>query len=226
MAGLADPEMAANALSGMMRGWAQVDGREAFAYAAENRADPQMAELLASTAEQWALGSTPDEIGLLLADVSSLEDSDLVIGLIALPLARIDPAMTMEAVSKIENDRSRSMATAVVMGEWARTDIHDAENRYKAMSFDQSKQQAFWSIFNASMKQGRDPQNILALVEDLSDPQAISRSLVHIAEYTTITGSSQGSQALADALLEYLDSSDDLTGSAKIEILNKLNPQP
>ena len=221
-----DPAVASKALLGIMRGWAQVDGEAAFLYAVENSSDPKIAELLAPVAEQWSLSSSSDEVASLIEQVISIGDGGIVLSSISRSLAQRQPELTMDSIAGIENDRARSMTTNVVMGEWARTDLASAESYYKDMPYDQTKQQSFWALFNASMQQSKSPEGIIDLVFELNDLEAISRTLVSMAEYTTISPFRDRSLALERALVQELESREDISQDTKAKVLDWLTPEP
>lgn len=218
--------LASKALLGFMEGWAQVDGESAFLYAVENNSDPKIAELLSPIAEQWALTSTRGDVASIIEQITLIKDGDIVLSKISRSLAQREPELTMNSISGIENDRARSMTTTSVMGEWARTDLESAKNYYSEMPYDQSKQQAFWALFNAGMQQSKSPESLIGLAFDLGDPDAVNTLLVNMAEYTTVSSYKDRSLALANELARELDSREDIPPETKAKVLEWLNIEP
>lgn len=203
---LDDSEIAASALSGLMQGWAQIDGEAAFNYALQNGSDRTMSDLLGKIAQHWARTSTNDEIGTIIELVSSIDDSDRILPEVAVPLVERQPQATLEAIARIENTNARAMSTAAAMRSWAQFDYDDAASYYSSMDYGQSKQQAFWSLFNIGMRAGDSTDRIVDLAFELDSPNAVHSSLVSMAEYTNVSPYKSQSESLAASIRRVIES--------------------
>lgn len=223
--GIADSEVVSKAMLGFMSGWAQVDGEAAFLYALENRSDPNMADLLSPVAEQWATYSTSDELRSLVDQVVAIDDGGAVFGDVSSLVAQRMPILVMENLSSVENDRARSMTSAVAMREWAVSDFQGAEEYYRSMPYDWSKQQAFWGVFNVGMQHGQDVGTIVELAFGLGDSAAVDKTLKHMAEYTRVSPLESSSRDLSAALYRALDRRSDISAETRVEVLKWLDSE-
>ncbi|MCH6257131.1 hypothetical protein MLD52_11275 [Puniceicoccaceae bacterium K14] len=219
---IADEETSTSAMKGFMEGWAAVDGSGAFAYALMNQDPPGMAGALESVSKAWARNVTSDEMENVMAQVSSIDDSDKLVRSVIYSVAQANPELALSWAEKTEDATIRSDTTGRALAMWAFSDIDAAENYYHSIDDEKAQANATWSIANSLMNQGDKGERIIALLNNYEDPAQLANALGSVTYAVANNENRANAPELQSTLIEMIHSNTELEDDRKQTLLSQL----
>ena len=218
-----DPEMARLAMSGLMKGWANVDGSGAFEYVLANRNDALVADTIADVASKWARSATAGELNEIVNRVGQVEERDEILNKIMYPIAQADPIMAIDLAAGMESVRDREMNVGRIMSVWARTDLEEAEGYYYGLSDFGLKRASIGPLAMSMVGQGVQPERIVGMLSSFEDPKDLDRALASLASAARSTSLGRKAEPLKQYLLETVPQMENVSERSKERFLQYMN---
>ncbi|MBK1876476.1 hypothetical protein [Pelagicoccus mobilis] len=222
---LGDDPLSNQAMAGIMRGWATIDGQGAFSYALANSNDPIVARSLPMIAKELVKSSTAEEMSTLFSEIKDVDQQNSIAKTIIGDLANADPHSAFEWASQLQDEKTRANSIARVIGTYAKNDYEGARDYYLTLDDPSTQLQA---VTGLTYSQFRETKNInlsetFELIDAIDDADSREKAIERVAGIAKSL-KKRDSIEFTDEYITMIEGRDDLSRSKKDKLIKPLLP--
>jgi len=217
-----DPELQEEAMSGIMLGWAQSDGKGAFEYALENSEDAAIAKLMPEIAQSWAYSATAAEVGEIMERAAGTDNEQQIMRRIIWPLAQANPRAAADWATQQSEESRSNRSVYGVMNVWGRSDLPAATQYLSTVADENSRSRAATPLVYHHLNAKSDPDEVIALSRGFESQKASERVLSRIVSMLSSPHVSADTSVLRERLLSDIPQRSDISEETRQKLIGQL----